>query len=405
MKKYIAALIAVMLLISGSAVAENLFSGVALIEEKEIYYSGSVDGENLGVYILEKDGSAWQIYDTDAMLLEESDSSILLMDYITEQAILLSKEGTVLAQVSGYYGTAIEDDDWFYLGNIALSEDGSQQKVMFEVSAEELYYVTPVCVEEGYLYYIDEREYGPSTFGEGSMSTGSLCRVPLRGGEAEVVSGPGLSVVGIEEDCIVFVQQNFLHDGVDAIYEVQVDEGLFIYDTESGSITKLSTIETESENSYVYFDHVDDGIVYGTNNVYNEETGAVTTIIRRITMRGEELPEITVSDAALCAVDDGSMVLAQYSYYEDGAGNFIQNDKIIIYNAENDTNFVLNEGRNDMLFFTEANPDIVYDDGKVYWVSYNNELAALEFYCGDIQSGEIRMLAPGYSWLNMESVG
>ena len=122
-------------------------------------------------------------------------------------------------------------------------------------------------------------------------------------------------------------------------------------------------------------------------------------------MRGEELPEITVSDAALCAVDDGSMVLAQYSYYEDGAGTFIQTDKIIIYNAENDTNFVLNEGRNDMLFFTEANPDIVYDDGKVYWVSYNNELAALEFYCGDIQSGEIRMLAPGYSWLNMESVG
>ena len=177
MKKYIAALIAVMLLISGSAVAENLFSGVALIEEKEIYYSGSVDGENLGVYILEKDGSAWQIYDTDAMLLEESDSSILLMDYITEQAILLSKEGTVLAQVSGYYGTAIEDDDWFYLGNIALSEDGRQQKVMFEVSAEELYYVTPVCVEEGYLYYIDEREYGPSTFGEGSMSTGSLSRM------------------------------------------------------------------------------------------------------------------------------------------------------------------------------------------------------------------------------------
>lgn len=405
MKKYIAVLVAAIMLLSGSAMAENLFSGVALIEEDVIYYSGSVDGENLGVYSLEKDGSAWQIYDTDAMLLEESDSSILLMDYLTEQAILLSKEGRVLARVNGYYGKAIEEDDWFYLGNIALSEDGMHQKELFEIAPEEMYYIEPVCEEDGYLYYIDEREYGPSTFGDGSMSTGSLCRIAISGGEAEVISGPGVSVVGYEDDSIVFVQQNFWYDGTDSMYEVQVDEGLFVYNTENGAIAKISTLETDSENSYVYFEHMDDGVIYGTNNTYDEETGEVTTIIRRITMRGEELPEITVSNAALCAVDDDSMVLAQYSYYEDADGSIVQNDKIIIYNAETGASFVLNEGREDMLFYTEANPDIVYNDGVVYWVSYNNDLAALEFYCAYIHSGEIRMLAPGYSWANMEAVG
>ena len=263
-------------------------------------------------------------------------------------------------------------------------------------------YLSPLKAEEGYLYFLDAREYGPDTFSDEGIVSGSLCRVPLTGGEIEVLSGPGIRVIGWEEGRIFYTKESFWYDIGEESQQMPVEEGLYRCDANGENEVKLASLETGSQNAHYVFRHMDDGVIYGVYYDYSLETGETSAVLKRVTAWGEALADIAIPDATLCAADDGKLVFAQYYADETETGAYAQADKILLLDTGDGSIRTLNDERSDILFFTEGEPSMYLDEDALYWVGYNTRLAAMEFYCMNLEDGTVLLLANGYSWANEE---
>ena len=395
MKKGILWLCALAVALCPVAYAEENLGGIACIGEERIAYSGSVDGEILGVFLLSTAEGAQRIYDRDAMLLAQSANAVLVMDNFRNMAALLDENGAILAEVAGSFTGATADGGTFYVGNWAISEDGARQQTLFEASVEEMSYLLPLKVLDGYCYFLDARAYGPMVFGDSALAAAALCRVPVAGGTIETISGPGTRVIGWFDDGVVYERRNFWYDSEEIATEMPVTEGIYAQSTNDGMETLIAALPPLSEEAYSYT-LVEQGTIYG---VQRKSDG--TAVLKRLTVRGETLPDIAIPDAVLCDASSNWLLLAQNAY-EQTENGLRQQDKILLMDLASGAVQTLNAQREDVLFFTDGAPLLCLQGDSVFWIGYNTTLSSIELYCADRSSGVIHLLAKGYSWATEE---
>ena len=412
-KMLIFLLTALMLCLSTGALAETAGSqtvyldGTTIIDGGLIYYSGSIDGGESGVYVMNADGSdARLISNITADLLALSGSNLLVYQYDPETgdaspAVLLP-DGTLTLLEGDYISRAIAADGRFYWGTGSCAEDGGDVQIYFTGVAVQYYDYYPLEVYGDYLYYLDWSEMSDSVYSEGwSQPQGAaLCRMDLNDYTSEVVSGVGTRFLGIENNLIYYTRDNFWREAEDGSgsVEVVVDQGLFCADLDMLSETRLAAYpEGDSVvDSYVL---VEDGVVYGMHSDFSADADGAYSILR-IQSDGTKLEDIVLGNDSwltISCVEDGVLYAAE-SNIISSEDDFIQQDCVIAINLADGTQTVLNPDSIDMLFYAEQDPAVAVVDGRVYFSAYDMERWSVCLKSMNIDGSDLKLLAHGISY-------
>lgn len=414
MKKLIALALAVLMMLSSfGALAESAVSQpvyldyTTIIDGSLVYYSGSIDGGERGVYVMNSDGSDPRLISSvTADLLALSGSNLLVYQYDLDSgdaslAVLLP-DGTLNALDAEYGGTAIAAGGRFYWGAGSCADDGSDVQIYFTGDDVNYYDYFALTVHGGYLYYLDWSEMSGSVFSEGWTQPmgAALCRMDLADQAKEVISGVGTRFLGIEDNLIYYTRDNFWRETEDGSSsgEYEVDQGLFCADLDTLNETRLASYPESVSvvDSYVL---VKDGVVYGMHSDYAANDDGAYSIIRvqKDGSRLEDLPMNPEAWRTLSCVENGTLYVSECNIIAS-EDDFIQQDYIIAINLADGSETILNPDSIDMLFYSESDPAVKVVGGRVYFSAYDMERWSVCLKSMNIDGSDLKLLAHGVSF-------
>lgn len=395
--RFIAALCAGLMLLGATALAEGevvSLSEMALITEEAVYYSGSIDGVEAGIFKMDLDGAnPVKIYDEDVSMLSLIGDTLMIYDWNLDKVVLINGAGEKIAEVSEGSGMAYSDGLHFYLGNLQISPDGAKIQELFQVKdAEDFWHLQPMAVDGGYLYYLDRRAYGMYAYE--FTNTWALYRVPLEGGTAQRLVDEGMEWIGMDEEFIYYNRMNFSYFDQDTEEDMSTDfeEGLYKIAKGGGEPVKLAEIGAVTEDSYVHYSLMEAGVIYGYRSDFSNPDETAATLLR-IGADGVAQPEVFLEDGSINAIDEGILLVTTMSFTE--GEEFIQDDKIVAIDLQDMSRTVLNPDERYMLYYTEADPELAAMGGRVYFTSYDEQKAASGFFAANLDGSGVIQLAVG----------
>lgn len=399
MKKVTAAALAALMLCSGALAMQEL-PGVALVGEGLIYYAGSLDGKTMGVFAMEADGgNARLLFAGDSAILAGNGETVLICDYDQDagnDVALLDNKGKELYRLEAQVGSAIESEGRYFLGGHMLSfEDGqASERVLIELAADQQWMVQPVYAKSDTLYYLDSTRYAPLGI-EGNTCVGKLVRLNIATGESTLISPEGTDFIGMWEGRAVYMRRDFYIYEDDDTRVIETGEGLYI-EGESGGETLLAPIDDRDETITTY-SLLDEGVVYGDTVDYGQDQP--TASLRRVKLNGETPGDLPMPVASLCAAAEGKLYLCASNFVEDG---FYQEDHIIRMDPETGACERLNQGRAEVLCYSESDPSFAIQNGRIYYLDFEGSTSAVRLCAIDMDGANYAVLARGYEWENVE---
>ena len=411
MKKILVFLLALMtVLCFGAAQAEAVepqpvyLDYTTIIDGGLIYYSGSIDGGESGVFVMNADGTdARMIYSGTADLLALSGSNLMIYQYDMETGdsslALLMPDGMLIPLTESYSGTVIAADRRFYWGVGSCAEDGTDVQYYFGADEESAYNYYPMAVHEGYYYYLDWSEMSGSVYAEGTSQPmgAALCRMNLADQTVEPLSGLGTNFLGIDNGVLYYTRNNYWVATGDG-GEVEVDEGLFCMPLDTLIETRLAAYP-ENENAVSSYSFVEDGVVYGMYSDFSTDTDGVYEIIR-VQADGTALPSFPIDPNAwmsISCVENGVLYGAQ-SVISASEDDFIQQDSVVAINLEDGTFSQITDDALDMLFYSEADPAVAAAEGRIFFSTYDMERWAVSLKSMNPDGSDLKLLAYGVSY-------
>ncbi len=411
-KLLILALTALIFLFSFTALAEETASEpvyldyTTIIDGSRVIYSGSIDGGERGVFIMNADGSdPVRISEITAELLALSGDSLLVYQYDLETGdstvAILKTDGTFIPLDAEYGGRSIAADGRFFWGAGSCAADGSDVQIYFTGDAVNAYDYYPLAVHEGYYYYLDWSEMSGLVYSEGvSQPMGAaLCRMNLADQTHETISPLGTRFIGIENNTIYYTRDNYwcvTEDGSSA--EMAVDQGLFAADLSTLSEICLAEYP-DTMNAVDSYTMIKDGVVYGMHSDYASD-GEDAFGILRVQSDGTGLDFLPIGAdvwRTLSCVDNGMLYVAECNIIAN-EDDFIQQDYIIAINLADGSETVLNPDTIDILFYSESDPAIRVVNGRIYFTAYDMERWSVCLKSMNIDGSDLTLLAHGVSF-------
>lgn len=392
--------LALMLVAPAAALADggvSVLDGTAIITQDQVFYTGSVDGTESGIFVMERDGTnVVKIYDEDMMLIAYSNGKLLIYNWELESLVILDASGNVVSELGITAGSAISDGGYFYAGAYRISDDGSQRETLIEVSEDDVWMVTPVAISGDRLYYLDNREYGMNA-AEYDNPAALKC-INLSDKSISDISPAGTSYIGIDGDYIYYARSNFSTYSDDPFaedIEVEVDQGLFRANLDGSGETRLADINL-TDDVYTSYSFVSNGMIYGVKSDYTTEEQ--DTFIVRVDANGNYQPEHAVDGYyTLCDVADGKLICVKVNIYTDN-DDYTQVDQIVNVNLDTMEEVSLNNGAVFMLDFTESEPQLAVSNGAIFFVSYDVEVGSSSLYRINLDGSDLIKLANGYQF-------
>ncbi len=402
MKRVLGLILALALFAAPSAMAWEAIPGTALIEENRIIYSGSVDGKERGVFLLSSDGNPVRLYEYDASVEAASDGYVLVRDYEADPAclIVIGEDGRKIGRVADNGGGAMAEDGAFYVGNVRLRIEGGAliSEPWLHVDAGAEWAITPVEVEDGFVYYQDFSKYAQAIVDSGDAACAALYRLNIKTGEKQLISAEGTTLLDADDDHLIYTRADFaIMDGDDVVL-VDTKPGLYRARPDGSDETLLDEMK-DTEKSFIKFSLVDDGVVYGQFTQYDEEWNLKDALIKRVKLDGTALEDIAIPSGTLALVDDGALYTTQYIDGEEN-GEYVQRDGIFEVNLKSGAVKQINEGARDALYFSETDPVLVKEDGTLYYLSFDSDTNAIALKAIDANGQNARVIAKGYVWDN-----
>lgn len=413
MKKLITlALAALMLLFSFGAMAEETAAApvvldyTTIIDGDRLYYSGSIDGGECGVYVMNADGTdPVRISGITADLLALSGDSLLVYQYDLETGdstvAVLQRDGSLVPLDAEYVGRSLSADGRFFWGAGSCAADGSDVQIYFTGDAVDPYDYYPLAVNGGYYYYLDWSEMSGLVYAEGASQPmgAALCRMSLTDQTHEVISPLGTRFIAIENDRIYYTRDNYWCERPDGTSsEVEVDQGLFAADLTTLAETRLAEYPADltAVDSYML---VKDGVVYGLHSDYASEAADAFSILR-VNSDGTQLAPLPISPdvwRTLSCVENGVLYAAECNFVAS-EDDFIQQDYIIAIDLADGSETILNPDTIDMLFYSESDPAVRVVNGRVYFTVYDMERWSVCLKSMNIDGSDLTLLAHGVSY-------
>ena len=403
-KGIICALIAAAMLLCGAALAEDalVLSDQIIVDGARVYYSGSLDSASEGVYVMNADGSGVSPLADSFMTLLAADGGNLLAvsyteGYVEYGVVVINALGEKTVVFDHYVDHAIVADGRFYWGVGSCATDGSDVRTLIS-DGEHSYNYYPVAVDGDYYYYLDWVQNSESVFNEGSYPIGArLCRMNLRNGAIDQVSGYGTRYLGMDDTYVYFARNSYwVYDTEeDTTYETVVDEGVFRCGKADLSVERLLQFP-DDDAVYVSCEFMQDGVIYGTYSRYSENEEVY--VITRLGTDGTALPDLSLDNqvVTLYGVADGQLFASVCSIEATG-DDYVQHDLLYSISLSDGVPTLINTPSSDLFYFSETAPAIGVRDGRIYMLVFDNEAYAVSFKTCAIDGSDPITLARGYS--------
>ena len=405
MLKKMMCLICCLALLSGAALAEGavVLSGDAIVDGSAVYYAGSIDSAQEGVYFMNADGSGVSRLSASLMTLLTADSGNLLAvsydDAQYENAVtVLNSLGERTVVFDGFVSRAIAADGRFYWGVGSCAVNGSDVRLLINDAAHSYNYY-PLTVEDGWYYYLDWAENSDSVFFEGDPypTAARLCRMNLASGAVDVISGYGTRFLGIEDGYIYYSRNNYwLYDEEDTdTYVAEINSGVFRANVNTLSTDQLLAFPN-NDRVYISYSLLENGILYGTLSDYSGD-GEVNQIVR-LKVDGTQLQPLSLDNQALTlhAIENG-VLYASVCSIDFSDDDYIQHDLLYALNPAEATFALINTPASDLFYYSETPPAINVANGRLYMLVFDNSAYAISFKSCALDGSNPVTLARGYS--------
>lgn len=403
MLKRMIGLLGALLLFCTPALAEGalFISGSALVDGDTVYYSGSIDSVETGVYRMTTSGAgASRLYSGVMTLLAAEQGGVLAISYdepTSEYAlVVLNAMGEKTIVSEDYIDHAIVADGRFYWGVASCALDGSDVRTLIN-DQEHSYNYYPLTVQDGMYYYLDWAENGDSVFFEGTGAPvgARLCRMELKSGAITELAGYGAGFLGLEDGAIYYTRTPYwLYDGeTGETYEVSVNGG--VYRTDLSMLTTERLAEFPQDDAiHVDYSLMQDGVIYGVRSHYSEE-GSGSEIVR-MTTAGEALSSLSLDNQTptLHGVSDG-VLYASVCSIEYSGDDYIQHDLLYAIAPEAGTVSLISTPVSDLFYFTESDPAIRVADGRIYMIVSDMDACAVSLKSCALDGSDWKTLARG----------
>ena len=376
--------------------APVVLNGSTIIDGDQVYFSGELEGEGYGIYVMNTDGSNLRkLSDVMANLKAVSNGNLLIWRYDGDSygaMEILRTDGT-LETVFYTNSHAIARDGRFYFGGSSVAEDGSDHQWLLSSDPEYQDYFYPIDVVDGYLYYVDvngstmKEYYGYDMIPGGDVE---LFRLNLETGDIEMITGVGAFYLGIEDGMMYYSREDYsAYDPVSGgTFDMDVDDGLFSMDLETLTETMIAPV-ADSDLVYEYFKFVHDGVLYAEYSDYSQDESVCN--VRRIQADGEELPAIEMGEAILAA-GDGVLCGVHTQAYEDG-DYYVYEEYVVIYDLSTGELVQIKLGENESIYFTEITPRIEVVNGRIYYYVQDTTNGACMLKSMNLDGSDLRTLA------------
>ena len=393
-----------LMLIGCAALADTVtLSTDAIIDNGRVYYSGSLDSAQEGVYVMNTDGTgASRISDAPMTLLAAQNGSLLAISFnegdYEYAVVVLDAYGSKKVVFDGYVTNGIAADGRFYWGVGSCALDGSDTRTLINDAANSYYYY-PLAVKDGWYYYLDWAENAQNTFYEGDPypTAARLCRLNLSSGESVVVSGYGTRFLGIDDSYIYYARNNYwLYDEAEMdTYVAEINTGIFRADVSSLSTEKLLSFP-DDDSTYISYQIMSGGVLYGTMSSFS--SGSETDQIVRLQTDGTALAPISLGNQAVTihAVVNG-VIYASVCYIDFSDDDYIQHDLLYAINVFDGSATLINTPATDLFYYTETPPAVGVADGRIYMIVFDNSAYAVSFKSCALDGSGMLTLARGYS--------
>lgn len=403
MLKRIAGLICALMLFCVPVLAEGalVVSGSALVDGDTVYYSGSIDSVEMGVYCMTSTGAgASRLYSGVMTLLAAQDGSVLAISYDEAEyeyaLVVLNALGEKTVVSANYVDHAIVAEGRFYWGCGSCALDGSDVRVLIN-DDEHSYNYYPLAVQDGMYYYLDWAENSDSVFFEGTGAPvgARLCRMELKSGAVTELAGYGAGFLGLDGNAIYYTRTPYwLYDGeTGETYEVNVNGGVYRTDLSTLTTDRLAEFP-QDEAIHVDYSLMKDGVIYGVCSRYTEESSGSEIV--RMTLDGTALPSISLDNQTptLHDVADG-VLYASVCSIEYSGDDYIQHDLLYAIYLDDGSVSLIGTPASDLFYFTESDPAIRVSDGRIYMIVNDMDACAISFKSCALDGGDWQTLARG----------
>ena len=404
MLRKILAFVCALTLLSCAALADTVtLSGDAIVDNGRIYYSGSLDSAQEGVYLMNTDGSgASRLSDQPMTLLAAQNGSLLAISYSegsSEYAVVvMDGYGGKRVVFDGYVTNGIAADGRFYWGVGSCALDGSDVRTLINDAANSYYYY-PLTVDNGYYYYLDWVENSAGVFYEGNPypTAARLCRISLSTNKVDVISGYGTRFLGVDDRYVYFARNSYwLYDAEEMdTYMADINAGVYRADKNTLSTEQLLSFPTD-DFVYISYEAMANGVLYGTMSDFSGENG-IDEIVR-LSVDGTQLAPISLGNQSVTihAVRDG-VIYASVCYIDFSDDDYIQHDLLYAINVFDGSATLISTPSTDLFYYTETPPAIGVADGRIYMIVFDNSAYAVSFKSCALDGSGMITLARGYS--------
>jgi len=358
----------------------------------DIYYSGAVNGDDPGIYVIDADTrNARLISDMRVNLGALCYENLLVNQYLEDgdQYVLtvLDRDGAIIPVTGDYARSAIAGYDRFYWGGGSCSWDGSDLHILF--NDEEAPFIFPVTIDGEYLYYEDGNTMKDRAYmiDEDHQPGAQLWRMNLEDGSRQMIGDVGSRFLGIEDERFYFVRESFgtmTEDGEMAEYAVE--EGVYCVDLDTLNTMCLWEFENTGD-SYTRWHSLEKGVIYGEYRDYSE--GFVSCIVR-IDTDGNIIFELPIYD------DHTDFIcIANGVWYAVGTADDLS-DMLVCVDLETGEQKVLPFEKTESLYFSEGLPQIAVTHDRIYYYCYDEPMDAYCLKSMDLNGGDKAL----YAWEN-----
>ena len=393
-----------LMLLGASALAEGAvtLSGQAIVDGSAVYYAGSIDSAQEGVYYMNTDGSGVSRLSPSFMtLLAAEGGNLLAISYSEsdyEYAVtVLNAMGEKTVVYDGYVSNAIAADGRFYWGVGSCAVDGSDVKLLINDTAHSYNYY-PLTVAGGWYYYLDWAANSNAFFeGDTYPTAARLCRMNLATGSVDTISGYGTRFLGLDGSYIYYSRNNYwLYDEEDTdTYVAEINSGVFRADISTLATDQLLAFPA-NDRVYVSYEFLADGMLYGTLSDYSGES-EINQIVR-LTVDGTQLAPLSLDNQSLTlhCVENGVMYasLCNIDFSDD---DYIQHDLLYALNLADGAFTLINTPASDLFYYSETPPAIQVANGRIYMLVFDNSAYAISFKSCALDGSNLITLARGYS--------
>ena len=392
-------------MLDASALAEGavVLSGDAIVDGNTVYYSGSIDSAQEGVYVMNADGSGVSRLNGSLMTLLSADSGNLLAVSYDEGAyenalVVLNALGERTVVFDGFVSKAIAADGRFYWGVGSCAVNGSDVRTLINDRAHSYNYY-PLTVSDGWYYYLDWAENSDSVFFEGDPypTAARLCRLNLTSGAVDVISGYGTRFLGIENGYIYYSRNNYwLYDEEDTdTYVAEINSGVFRADVNTLTTDQLVAFPN-SDRIYVNYSLMENGVIYGTLSDYAGDS-EINQIVR-LQVDGTQLAPLSLDNQALTlhGIENG-VLYASVCSIDFSDDDYIQHDLLYALNPAEATFTLINTPASDLFYYSETPPAVNVANGRIYMLVFDNSAYAISFKSCALDGSNPITLARGYT--------